>query len=82
MNLAVLHDVEGAYVHFGDGSWLLFDLIADPSWRTTTTDPARVLPYAQAMLSWRQEHLERTLTDLLLEPGRPGRWPTIGEVQR
>ena len=80
MNLAVLCDDEGAYVHFGDGTWLLFDLVADPTWRTTTKDPARVLTYAQAMLGWRQEHLERTLTDLLLEPGRPGRWPEIGSA--
>lgn len=74
-NLAVLRDDRGAYVHFGDGSWLLFDLEADPTWRTTSEDPERVLHYAQAMLSWRQEHLDRTLTDLLLTPERPGRWP-------
>ena len=78
LNLAVICDHEGAYVHFGDGTWLLFDLALDPTWRTTTTDPDRVLHYAQQMLGWRQEHLERTLTDLLLEPGRPGRWPVIG----
>jgi len=82
MNLAVLHDDEGGYVHFGDGSWMLFDLAADPTWRTTTQDPARVLRYAQAMLGWRQEHLDRSLTDLLLEPGRPGRWPQIGQGPR
>ena len=75
-NLAVVRDERGAYVHFGDGTWLLFDLAEDPTWRTTTDDPARVLPYAQEMLSWRQEHLDRTLTDLLLTPERPGRWPS------
>jgi hypothetical protein len=33
------------------------------------------LPYTQAMLSWRQEHLERSMTDMLLTPERTGRWP-------
>ncbi|MEI8051063.1 MAG: sulfatase-like hydrolase/transferase [Actinomycetes bacterium] len=74
-NLAVLRDEKGAYVHFGDGSWLLFDLEADPTWRTTTDDPSVVLRYAQAMLSWRQEHLDRDLTNMLLTPERLGRWP-------
>ena len=74
-NLAVLRDDAGAYVHFGDGSWIQFDLIADPTWRTTTTNSAEVLPYTQAMLSWRQEHLERSMTDMLLTPERTGRWP-------
>ena len=32
-----------AYVQFGNGDWLCFDLAADPTWRTTTTDPAVVL---------------------------------------
>lgn len=76
-NLAVLRDDAGAYVHFGDGSWLLFDLVADPSWRTTTHDPAAALPYAQAMLTWRQEHLDRVLADMLLTPERLGRWPNF-----
>ncbi len=80
MNLAVVCDADGAYVHFGDGTWLFFDLRADQTWRTTSQEPARVLTYAQAMLGWRQEHLERTMTDLLLEPGRPGRWPAIGSA--
>jgi arylsulfatase A-like enzyme len=76
-NLAVLRSGSAAYVHFGDGSWLCFDLAADPTWRTTTTDPAVVLPLAQEMLSWRQEHLERTWSEVLLAPGRPGRWPAL-----
>ena len=74
-NLAVLRDQHGAYVHLGDGSWLLFDLAADPTWRTTTDDPVRALSYAQAMLTWRQEHMDRYLADMLLTPERLGRWP-------
>ena len=42
-----------AYVQFGDGSWLCFDLAADPTWRTAIDDPAVVLPLAQEMLTWR-----------------------------
>ena len=76
MNLAVIHDTDGAYVHFADGDWLLFDLVADPTWRTTTSDPVRAASYAQRMLTWRQEHLDRNLADMLLTPERLGRWPS------
>jgi hypothetical protein len=64
-----------AYVQFGDGSWLAFDLASDPTWRTTFDDPQRVLPLAQEMLLWRSHHTERTLTGMLLENGGIGRWP-------
>ena len=66
-----------AYVQFGDGSWLCFDLAVDPTWRTEVDDPARVLPLAQAMLTWRSEHAERTLADLVLGPDGGGRWPPM-----
>ena len=74
-NLAVLRDATHAYVQFGDGEWRCFDLAADPTWRTTTDDPAVVLPLAQAMLQWRQEHADRTLTGMLCERGGIGRRP-------
>lgn len=75
LHLAVLRTAHHAYVQFGDGSWMCFDLAADPTWRTETTDPAVVLPLAQDMLVWRSTHAERTLADLLLEHGGIGRWP-------
>jgi arylsulfatase A-like enzyme len=75
--LAVRRDETHAYVHFGDGSWLCFDLAADPTWRTTTTDPAVVLNKAQALLTWRARHAERTLTGMLVEGGGVGRWPPM-----
>ncbi len=75
LNLAVGVGEDVAYVQFGDGSYRCFDLAADPTWRTECTDTDRVLRGAQDMLLWRQEHLDRQFTDLLLEPGRPGRWP-------
>lgn len=78
-NLAVLRDTEAAYVHFGDGEWLAFDLARDPAWQTPLTDPARVLVLAQEMLSWRAQHLDRTLTGLLVENGGIGRWPVMPE---
>jgi hypothetical protein len=68
------------YVQFGDGSWLCFDLVADPTWRTTVTDPAVVLPLAQEMLTWRSRHLERTLADMLTERGGIGRMPPSAEA--
>jgi arylsulfatase A-like enzyme len=76
-HLAVLRDAESAYVQFGDGSWLCFDLAADPTWRTTIDDPARVLPLAQAMLTWRSRHADRILADMLNEDGGIGRWPPM-----
>jgi hypothetical protein len=74
-NLAVLRGAEGAYVQFGDGSWRCYDLAADPTMRTEITDPARVLVYAQQMLVWRAEHLDRTVTDMLVRNGGVGRIP-------
>lgn len=76
-NLAVLRSSTHAYVQFGDGQWLCFDLAADPTWRTTTDDPVVVLPLAQAMLQWRAEHADRTLTDMLCEDGGVGRLPAV-----
>jgi len=74
-NLAVLRDAEVQYVQFGDGTWLCFDLVADPTGRTLIDDPAIVLGRAQAMLKWRANHLDRTLTDMLVEHGGIGRLP-------
>ena len=71
-----------AYVQFGDGSHLCFDLEADPTWRTETSDAALVLAHAQAMLTWRSEHAERTLTGMLLEKGGIGRWPPLPDGWR
>ena len=76
-HLAVHRTDTHAYVQFGDGDWLCFDLAADPTWRTTTDDPAVVLPLAQGMLTWRSQHTDRTLADLVLEDGGVGRWPPV-----
>lgn len=74
-NLAVLKRDDAAYVHFGDGQHLAFDLAADPTWRTPLTDPGRVLNLAQEMLTWRAQHLDRTLTGTLIDKGVVGRKP-------
>jgi arylsulfatase A-like enzyme len=74
-NLAVVRTDTHAYVQIGDGDWLCFDLAADPTWQTTVTDPAVVLPLAQRMLVWRQQHLDRTLTGMLMRDGGVGRRP-------
>jgi arylsulfatase A-like enzyme len=74
-HLAVRRDDRSAYVQFGDSSWICFDLAADPTWRTTIDDPAIVLPLAQAMLTWRSTHTDRTMTGMLLERGGIGRVP-------
>ena len=74
-HLTVLRNDSFAYVQFGNGGWKCFDLAADPTWRTEVTDPAVVLPLAQAMLTWRSAHAERTWTSLHLGTERLGRWP-------
>lgn len=73
--LACVRDADGAYVQFGNGTWRCFDLAADPTWHTTVTDPARVLPYVQAMVSWRASHTDRTHTGMLVASGGIGRMP-------
>lgn len=79
MNLAVRRSDSAAYVHFGDGSSLAFDLAADPTWRTALADPHAVLHEAQAMLTWHAQHADRTLTGMLVDNGGVGRWPVLPE---
>jgi arylsulfatase A-like enzyme len=74
-HLAVLRQDRLAYVQFGDRSWLCFDLVADPTWRTEIHDADAVLPLAQDMLVWRSRHTDRTLADCLVGPEAGGRWP-------
>ena len=74
-NLAVSVSMDVAYVQFSDGSYRCYDLLADPTWRTPYRDGDRVLAAAQEQLVWRQEHLGRDLTDMVLGPDRRGRWP-------
>jgi hypothetical protein len=62
-------------VQFDDGEWRCFDLAADPAWRTEVTDRDIVLERAQAMITWRSTHAERTLSDMLLINGGMGRIP-------
>jgi len=76
-HLSVLRSEQAAYVQFGDGSWRCFDLAADPTWRTETNDLKVALAHAQAMLTWRSQHAERTLSGMLLEQGGIGRWPPM-----
>lgn len=74
-HLAVTRTDDAAYVQFGDGTWLAFDVADDPTWRTPLTDTAGVLALAQQQLLWRSRHTDRTLSDLVLERGGVGRWP-------
>lgn len=76
-NLAVLRRDDAAYVQFGDGTFLTFDLAADPTWRSQIADSAVVLDLAQAQLVWRARHADRTLTGMLVENGGVGRWPPM-----
>ena len=74
-NLVALRNDRYQYVQFADGSWLCFDLLIDPTGRTEVNDPATVLALAQQMLVWRQQHTDRTLSDVLIDFGALGRLP-------
>ena len=74
-HVVTLRTADAAYVQFADGSWRCYDLAADPTWRTEITDPAIVLGLAQEMLTWRSQHTDRTLTDMLVRDGGVGRFP-------
>lgn len=74
-HLAVRRTSGRAFVHFANDAWKCFDLEADPTWRTEITDPAVVLAEATQMLTWRGNHLDRTLTGMLLQDGGIGRVP-------
>ena len=76
-HLCVLRTESAAYVQYGGGAWRCFDLGADPTWRTEHTDPAVVLELAQAMLTWRSRHADRTLADTLVSGGVIGRAPEV-----
>ena len=65
-----------AYVQFGDGRYICFDIAADPTWRTECTDQSRVLAAAQELLTWRMQMTDRQHTGFLVENGGTGRWPT------
>ena len=54
------------YVQFSDGEALVYDLAADPTWRTMLDDPARAWAEARALLAWRAQHTDRTLTGIFL----------------
>ena len=71
-NLAAVRDVRYKYVHFPTLPPLFFDLEKDPQeLRNVAGDPgyaSLVRQYAQKLLSWRQEHHERTLTIMQAGP--------------
>lgn len=74
-NLSVRRCETHAFVHFADGASLCFDLAADPSWRTLERAPEKILACANALLAWRAQHQDRTLTGMLVREGGIGRWP-------
>ncbi|MCU1353659.1 MAG: sulfatase [Acidimicrobiales bacterium] len=71
--LDVVRDDRHKYVHFGDGSSLLFDLAADPHQLVdVSADPGHADVLAELrgrLLSWRMRHDDRTLTGHLVTPG-------------
>lgn len=57
-----------AYAQFADGEALTYDLAADPTWRTPVARPEDAWADARALLAWRAEHADRTLTGTLIGP--------------
>jgi arylsulfatase A-like enzyme len=70
--ISVLRDEHGKYVHFTGLAPLFYDLDADPHELVNRADDptyaATVLGYAQRMLSLRMEHVDQTLTGLVVTP--------------
>jgi len=66
--VTVARGVDRAYAQFADGEALTYDLALDPTWRTPVADPAVAWADARALLAWRAEHTDRTLTDILIGP--------------
>jgi len=73
--LLILQDEAGKYVHFSGLPPLFFDLQEDPNeFVNRAGDPAcqaRMLEYAQRLLSWRMQHEDRTLSHIHLGQGGP-----------
>lgn len=71
-SLAVIQDTHYKYVHFDALPPLFFDLTTDPGqFQNRADDPsyaARMLTYAQKMLSWRLRYADRTLTGYSASP--------------
>lgn len=71
-SLAVIRDERYKYVHFDALPPLFFDLREDPNELVNRAGDAglagTMLDYAQAMLSWRLRHAERTLTHYAASP--------------
>jgi arylsulfatase A-like enzyme len=71
-SLAVIRDERYKYVHFDALPPLFFDLRDDPgelvNRATDRSLAGTMLDYAQAMLSWRLRHAERTLTHYAASP--------------
>ncbi|MBM3598658.1 MAG: alkaline phosphatase family protein [Alphaproteobacteria bacterium] len=82
-SLAALRDDRYKYVHFPSLPPLFFDLREDPHEMRNLAGEARyaslVRDYAQRMLTWRMEHMERTLT--VMQAGPDG-LKTIHEPRR
>lgn len=70
--LCVIRDEDYKYVHFAGLPPLFFDLRHDPGeLRNLAGEPtyqARMLDYAQKMLSWRMAHDERVLSNSFITP--------------
>jgi|GEM_PF-584612 len=64
--LTVRRSDDVAYVQFADGEALVYDVSADPTWRTMLDDPERAWAEARSMLAWRAQHTDRTLTGTFL----------------
>ena len=82
-SLAVLRDEHGKYVHFASLAPLFYDLDRDPhEFVNRAQDPEyapTVLRYAQRLLSLRMEHVDQTLTGLVVTPAGvlDGRRPRV-----
>jgi arylsulfatase A-like enzyme len=64
-----------ALVQLADGTALCFDLRADPTWRTQTSDPSVILDLSRELHAWRMQKNRHHFTGFLVDKGGIGRWP-------
>jgi arylsulfatase A-like enzyme len=64
-----------ALVQLADGTALCYDLRADPTWRTQTSDPSVILDLSRELHAWRMQKNRHHFTGFLVDKGGIGRWP-------
>jgi len=74
-SLVTLRTDTHALVQLADGTSVCFDLAADPTWRTETSDATVILDLSRQLHAWRMQKNRHQFTGFLVDKGGVGRWP-------